>query len=155
MEADPMRRPFLIAASALAFAGAIVAGPLGAEAAPPYVYGCTPGLALVNTTATEVNGYSIYNGSASSASLTIKLLDANGMILNAVNNRNVPITSTLPATHTTRFDWIDQGGVPGIDAGRLAAVRIVASVPVSAALTHLEVGTSSVMTIVDCNPLVP
>jgi hypothetical protein len=128
-----MRRLAAAAMFALALAGALAVGPLGVTAAAPYVYGCTP------VTLNEANDvYTvqlwIYNGSATTAHITHKLLAGNGTLLNATFG--VPITSTLKATHTLVRGFPAPGTNAGQPNGTVpAAFRIVSNVPVSVTLS--------------------
>ena len=133
-----MRRSILVATSAIALAGAMAIGPFGAAAAAPYVYGCTP----ANFRTTEIAGVSlsIYNGSASTANLTHKVLAGNGTQLNTA--LTVPIVSMLPPTHTKDLFWYGQGRTPDEGDNAIASsVRIVSNVPVSATLSLARLGT--------------
>jgi hypothetical protein len=127
-----MRRSILVAGSAIALAGAMAIGPFGAAAAAPYVYGCTP--ATVTRFSTQyLEQLNIYNGSAGTANLTTKILDAIGTILNSAVS--MPLTSTLPPTQTFTYGWGALGGNVGTP-GVPASIRIVSNVPVSATLSH-------------------
>ena len=98
-----MRRLILGAASIAALVAALAVGPFGAAAAAPYVYGCTPAMYTGGTTNHEAL-LSIYNGSASTANLIHKILNADGLILNQGGDDLaayfVPRTSTVEATKT-------------------------------------------------------
>jgi hypothetical protein len=164
-----MRRTLMVCASAVALVMALAVGPFGAAAAAPYVYGCTPVTPFNSTTSTIYYvALSIYNGSATSATVTTKVLAGNGSILNQNLNGTVPyfpppppFTATLGATKTLTYSWGNFGGVPATDATVAAAVRVVSTVPVSATLSHAypytgapPVGTDDWRHVV-CTPQVP
>ena len=131
-----MFRPILVAISGIALASAMVVGPFGAIAGAPYVYGCTP---ASNSETSDVYfaNLSIYNGSASAANLTIKILAGNGSILNPVLGPvPIPVMQTLPPTHTTVHWFFTAGFGDETDGTVPASIRIVSNVPVSATLSH-------------------
>lgn len=137
-----MRRWILSAGGVLALAAALAVGPFGAAAAGPYVYGCTPA-AYYNTGTSYIVGLMIYNGSASTANVTHKILAGTGQVLNDPGNVSgtgfftIAALSTLPATHTSSRRFMTRFGRPNEgDATVAASVRIVSNVPVSATLTH-------------------
>jgi hypothetical protein len=147
-----MRGWIVVMAIALGLSGAMVIGPFAAATGAPYVYGCTPVGLTVSDADTDVS-LSIYNGSASAASLTHKILTANGTIMNnAPGYYTMPTTSTLPPTQTATFVFTV---VPGNPSGFTVAtaLRIVSNVPVSATLSHDISG--SAWKIVPCAALQP
>jgi hypothetical protein len=150
-----VRRWILTAASAAALAAAMAVGPFGAAAAAPYVYGCTPATMRGPMVNYDLS-LTIYNGSATTANLTHKILAGNGAILNAGSGLNVlPTTSTLPATHTAAFEWSTPQGEPSATGGTLAgSVRIVSNVPVAATLNHDPTETEDWKPI-PCMPMQP
>ena len=77
-----MRRWIIGAATVAALLAATVVGPFGAAATAPYVYGCTPAT-IFNMDRNSLYWVSmtIYNGTASSAHLTHKILAGDGSIL--------------------------------------------------------------------------
>ena len=132
-----MRRWIEGAVSLAALVGALAVGPFGAAAAPPYVYGCTPAGYFSDQAPAYVVELAIYNGSASTANLTHKVLAGNGTILNSAYS--IPLTSILPPTHTSGIvEYAVHGTVkPTEPNGTLPySVRIVSDVPISATLTH-------------------
>lgn len=137
-----MRRSFLVSASAAALLVALAVGPFGAAATGPYVLGCTPVSFFNSGTATTYQvSLSIYNGSASTANVTTKVLAGDGTIRNGSLSGTIiylpPVTSTIPATKTAAFRWSGATGVPAMDNPNVeASVRIVSNVPVSATLSH-------------------
>jgi hypothetical protein len=158
-----MRRSIYAAAGALAFAGAMAVGPFGVAAAAPYVYGCTP--ASVYDGNDVYVSLSIYNGSASTANLTHKVLAGNGTILNAdfpltppaPPSTAMPVTSTLPPTRTATFTIASNrgGGAVSIENGTIPdSIRVVSNVPVSASMT-LGFATADHWLGFECTPLVP
>jgi hypothetical protein len=151
-----MRRSLLAAMSAICLAGALAVGPFGAAAAAPYVYGCTPALLFVPSSSYEVDLW-LYNGSASTASLTIKVLARSGAILNStLSPVPPPVTSTLVATNTAIYGWNAPVAVfptSPTDSTLPASVRIVSSVPISATLNHGTNFTDA--RIVTCTPQQP
>ena len=132
-----MRRSILMAVSATALAGAMAVGPFGAAAAAPYVYGCTP-VTFFETGTETIARLTIYNGSASTATLILKILAGNGSILNPAGLwALVPLSYPLPPTHSAVFRWHSDpaGGEPDESNGTVAtSVRIVSNVPVAATL---------------------
>jgi hypothetical protein len=152
-----MRRSILVAASGIALAAAALIVPFGATAAAPYVYGCTPATIYNTDSSTYIVSMTIYNGTASSAHLTHKILEGNGSILNqfAGGAYVLPLTSVLTPTSTAIFAWGTFGGRPGIDAARAASVRIVSDVPIVASLSHDASGLHTDQTIVQCLPILP
>ena len=149
-----MRRSLISSLGASATVVALALGPFGAAAAAPYVYGCTPAKLHAN------NGYtvilSIYNGSGATANLTTKVLTGTGTILNPSVNIPLPLTWTLPATHTRPLLWLSSTGYPleNIFDTVEASVRIVSDVPVAASLSHDISGTDDWRAI-DCISLKP
>jgi hypothetical protein len=148
-----MRRWIVAAASTVALVAALAAGPFGAAAAVPYVYGCTPAAYYAGTA--YFAELAIYNGSASTATITHKLLAGTGALL-----AGLPTTSSLPATHTS----VALFTVPAFtDPGEAvattpAAVRIVSNVPVSATLSHghqHDVSGSDTAIAIYCSPQQP
>lgn len=155
-----MRRSILIALSATAMAGAMAVGPFGVAGAAPYVYGCTPAILSYGVLQpSNLGKLSIYNGSASAANLTIKVLAGNGSILSTtIGFEEVPVTSTLPATHTAVYVYTTSGGIPAESNGTVAAsIRIVSNVPVAATLSLIPVfsTTAADVQIDDCASLQP
>jgi hypothetical protein len=141
-----MRRSFLVAKGGLALAAAMAAGPFGAAAAAPYVYGCTP-VTLVGVTSETVE-LNIYNGSASTATVVRKVLAGNGTNLLIFSS-----PTSIPATHTSTID-LGTGGSQSEGSSTVAsAVRIVSDVPVAASITHHT--TSTDWFVFDCIPLQP
>jgi hypothetical protein len=151
-----MRRSFLIAISATAMVAAMAVGPFGAAAAAPYVYGCTPATFFGAGSAYNTS-LSIYNGSATTASLTIKVLAGNGTRLSVLGfGYEPPLTSTLAATHTASYLWSTPGGI-GVESTNdiPASVRIVSSEPVAAVLSHDYPTSSTDWKPIDCISLQP
>jgi hypothetical protein len=149
-----MRRWILVASTLAGLVAALAVGPFGAAAAAPYVYGCTP--------ANYDNGYAgytvvltIYNGSATTANLTHKILASNGTILND-NYPGLAVTSALPATTTVFFTFPTTGGPSAINDGTIpASVRIVSNVPVAPKLSFDLTNTGHDWKETDCTPLQP
>jgi hypothetical protein len=132
-----MRRWILIATSAVGMVAALAMGPLGGAAAAPYVYGCVPALYYPQTSYLAL--LQIYNGSASTANVTHKILAGNGTLLNATLIDGPPVTSSIPATRTETFLYTnpDSTFITSMNEGtKPASVRIVSNVPVSATLSH-------------------
>lgn len=150
-----MRRLILSAASAIALVAALAAGPLGAAAGAPYVYGCTPASLYTTSSITYTMQLSVYNGSATGTSLTLKILSRNGTILNPGSPYNsLPTTANLPARNTYMQLWATRAGAPSSTNGTIAAsVRIVSAVPVVATLGH-DVPTADWKPIA-CMPIQP
>jgi hypothetical protein len=129
-----MRRLIVIASTLAALAAALTVGPLGVASAAPYVYGCTPAT-IYNDGVSYVPVLTIYNGSASTANLTHKILAGTGLIL---NQETFPVTSTLPATHTKENSYSVAGntGPDELNATTPATIRVVSNVPVAVTLVH-------------------
>jgi hypothetical protein len=132
-----MRRSIQVGASTLAFATAIAIGPFGTAAAAPNVYGCTPATLFQQGNASHTVSLSIYNGSASAATLTIKVLSGDGHIMNGPDVLALPpLSHALPPTHT--FEWaFTTFGVSGESSATVASsIRIVSNVPEAVTLSH-------------------
>ena len=93
---------------------------------------------------------SIYNGSASTSNLIMKILDANGQILNndPAGFYGLVVTWTVNPTQTFEHGWLTS--VVGTDHPYAASVRIVSNVPVSATMTHV-IALNDVATVF-CSP---
>jgi hypothetical protein len=150
-----MRRSILVAASGLALVAAMAIGPFGAAAAAPYVYGCTPATLFLSGNVPHILSLSIYDGSATSASLTIKVLSGDGHILNGDAAPLLPpLAHALPATHTFEWAWNTFGVSGETNATIASSIRIVSNVPVSATLSH-DIFHDSHWTPVVCSSLQP
>jgi hypothetical protein len=150
-----MRRWINATVIAVTFAAAMAVGPLGAGAAPPYVYGCTPAQEFNSATLYSVS-LSIYNGSSSTANLTHKILAGNGTILNSIfaGALALPVTSTLGPTDTAVFAWGTVAGFASKTDGTVpASIRIVSNAPISATYSH-DVATGNSRPVV-CLPQQP
>ena len=102
-----MKKRFLLA---IAGVGAIVAallGPLGATAAAPWVYVCTP----LQATGGQYEGVYIYNAQTATASVAIRILSADKTVLNstltvASDTPAIPtVNFSIPAGNTKIFAW--------------------------------------------------
>jgi hypothetical protein len=131
-----MRRSAMVATSLVALVAALVVGPFGAAAAPPYVYGCTPATFWFTTSDYYVS-LSIYNGTSTTANLTRKILAANGAILNSTMVDAPALTTTVAPTKTAVSTWFTKAGNPAELATTVpASLRIVSDVPVVATYSH-------------------
>ena len=141
-----MRRWIVGMAIAGALVGALAVGPFGAVAAAPYVYGCTPAAYYYGS------AYSgdvvIYNGSATTSNVTMKVLTGDGTI-----RLSSPLV--IPATKTNFFRInIPPNSAPHIEDSTFpATVRLVSNVPVAATYTH-EI-SAGVNVPIYCSPLLP
>jgi hypothetical protein len=132
-----MRRLIILMAATTALAIALIVGPLGAAAAGPYVSGC--GSLQIHWFGATGGGpnhetvqLDIYNGSASSATLTHKILAGDGTILNAGQTPPVPLTTTLAATKSEQFAWDGAAGNVNTSNNNIpASIRVVSDVPVA------------------------
>jgi hypothetical protein len=128
-----MRRSIAVAAAGFALVIAMLVGPLGAAAAAPYVYGCTP-LSYPQSPGApqEFHTLSIYNGSASVAHLIVKILAGNGTNVSA-NLIGANPSYTADPTKTLTLGFATDAGMPSmVDATVPSSLRIVSDVPVSA-----------------------
>jgi hypothetical protein len=124
-----MNRRITLAAAGGALVALILSNVLGASAAGPYVYGCTP-LTYDVPTANQNASINIYNGGATTANLTHKVLSGDGTQLQA--SLSIPSTSTLAPTKTVDFHFLTGGGAPNIDNNLIpVTVRVVSDVPVA------------------------
>ncbi len=73
----------------VALAVAAMVGPFGAAAAAPYVYSCTPGTPIAGGTQTPLY---LYNGQASTATVTIRALTPDGTNITAGVGLPNPVT---------------------------------------------------------------
>jgi hypothetical protein len=110
-------------------AGALLIGPLGAAAAGPYVYGCTPAAAF--TGGTQPFFGTIYNGNATTANITFKLLAFDGTNVSAALGLSPGQTFTVPPTTTKWVTWNSADNKnPVNNNGNATTVRIVSDIPV-------------------------
>jgi hypothetical protein len=152
-----MNRRITLAAAGGALVALILSNVMGASAAGPYVYGCTS-LNIVGLGGTERTTLSIYNGSATTANLTHKVLSGNGTNLNAGLQQDsvaapaaLPNMSTLGATKTASFWWDDAHANPSVASSTVqSSVRVVSDVPVA---VSLHVGTQG--SLAPCTQLIP
>jgi hypothetical protein len=124
-----MRRSVLSILAAVAIS--VIATANLTTAAGPYVYGCTP-LTFPSTGGSWNGDVSIYNGGATTANLTHKILAGDGTILNT--GLSVATTSTLGATKTETLSFTvdESSGSPGVGNSTLpASVRVVSDIPVA------------------------
>jgi hypothetical protein len=137
-----MNRKISLAAASGALVALIFSNVVGTSAAGPYVYGCTS-LNVVGLGGNERATLSIYNGSATTANLTHKVLSGNGTNLSAGLTQNssipgspaLPATSTLGATKTAAFWWDDVHNDPSVTSSTVqATVRVVSDVPVAVSM---------------------
>jgi hypothetical protein len=155
-----MRRTIALSAAAAAFAIALLVGPLGAAAAGPYVYGCEPIQfhyfgAAGGGVGHETIQLTIYNGAASAATLTHKILAGNGTILNNTANVTpaIALTTTLAATTSEEFAaTVPVANVLPTQNDIPAAIRVVSNVPVAVGAV---VTASSVVHVIECSDLRP
>lgn len=115
---------------ALVLVGALLIGPLGAVAAGPYVYGCSP---TAHFTGTEVFSATLYNGNATTANVTMKLLAFDG------TNRSSLLSSgstfTVGATTTKWVNWVTVDSAnPQTTNTQPVTARIVSDVPLGIAV---------------------
>jgi hypothetical protein len=136
-----MRR-IIAAFGAGAISVALLLGTLQASAAAPYVYACSQvaiaANVLGNARATRVT---IYNGTATSANITMKALALDGTILNSA--LGITTSFSVPPTTTRWTTWQDGGTHdPGTDNANPSTVRIVSDQPVET-FTNATIGTEN------------
>jgi hypothetical protein len=143
-----MKRSNFLAAASGALIAIVLSNVLGASAAAPYVYGCTtPNLPGFGGSENVV--MTIYNGSATTANLTTKILSGNGTQLQA--GLGVASTSTLGATKTKTVAWVVAHSDPSETSSTAQnAVRVVSDVPIS---LGIDIGGSNKQ--LACMQLIP
>jgi hypothetical protein len=135
---------------ALVLIGALFLGPLGAAGAAPYVYGCTPGSILYGAPLTYTA--SLYNGSATTANVTMKLLAYNGANVSALMTPSAQ-TFTITATNTRWVTWtVPMSQDPSSNAAAPSTVRVVSDQPLALSMVF---DYSSTKVIVQCTYLHP
>lgn len=119
------------------------AGPPGAGGGPPYTWICTPAR-FRNAGSNSAAELYVFNGSSSSANVSVNILDRDG---NNLAGHNIPGTSpavtypgeadgatvALAAAHTRELDWqMPIAGGPGFDGVTNVSftVRVVSNQPV-------------------------
>jgi hypothetical protein len=124
-----MRRLIATAMTA-AFALALFLGPLATSATAPFVYGCGPA-ARSNASSAESRAV-LYNGSAATANITLKLLASDGTNLSGLM---VPAGSvfSIPATTTRWISWTYPLAAPTSPTVPIS-VRIVSDQSIAAGL---------------------
>jgi hypothetical protein len=143
-----MNRRISMAAAGGALVAMILGNVIGASAAGPYVYGCAT-LNLPGMGGTETAVMTIYNGSATTANLTRKILSGNGTQLQAA--LGVASTATLGATKTSTTSWSVAHDTPSESSATVQnSVRIVSDVPVT---VSIDIGGSNKQ--LNCMQLVP
>jgi hypothetical protein len=141
-----MGRWILAVSSAAAIVAAVVVGPLGTSAAPPYVYGCTP--AAYNNATGYILRIDAYNGSATTSNATLKALAGDGTIITTFLG-GIPATKTFVAgisVPANSFPSSSSSTIPG-------SVRVVSNVPLVATISHLI--SAGVNQPIGCAPLLP
>jgi hypothetical protein len=135
---------------ALVLVGALLIGPLGAVAAAPFVYGCTPGSILYGAALTYTS--SLYNGSSATANVTMKLLAYNGTNVSALMNPSAQ-TFTITPTNTRWVTWtVPMNLDPSSNAAAPSTVRVVSDQPLALSMVF-DYSASKV--IVQCTYLHP
>jgi hypothetical protein len=119
----------------------IVLIPMSTAAAAPYVYGCTPGQSSGGSSNAVVT---IYNGSGTTANLTVKALTPSGT--NISGSLGIASTFTLPATQTKEIHFVEPTLMSGFswDPANanviVGAIRIVSDQPIAAGMNHVAGG---------------
>jgi hypothetical protein len=117
-------------AAATAFVIAAMVGPFGAAAAGPYVYSCDPGSPSGGG---NNNAVYLYNGQATTANVTFRVLTANGTNITA--GLGLPSTFTVAPTNTKVMVYVPPPGLnssftwdPQNVSTTVATLRIVSDV---------------------------
>jgi hypothetical protein len=109
---------------------AVVAGPLSTSAAAPFVYGCAPATEVGST----LSRVTLYNGSATTANVTMKLLAFDGTNRSALMS---PLGSsfTIAATNSRWVTWNTAAATdPAVDDSKPSSVRVVSDQSIAVGL---------------------
>jgi hypothetical protein len=134
-----VRRLIGTAVTATALAVALLVGPLGASATAPFVYGCTPAARQI-AGGSLTSTVTLYNGSAATANITMKLLAFDGTNVSTLMLPTVSVFS-VPATTTKIVVWANPATVdPAVDNTIPSTVRVVSDQAIAVGIM-LELAT--------------